>query len=405
MNVFEGKVWIPNKGLTDTCVGVENGKIKVIKSSLKGDKKIKFEGIMLPSALDMHVHFRDPGYPHKEDWKSGSESAACGGVTAVVDMPNTNPFTSDVNTFDEKEAIASSKSVVDFGLGVNVEEGLTDKKWFDTIPSAFWKLYPYGITSEQYFSNAREVLEKTNKPLVIHGEHPDHMYDEPLKELADHTKNRHNAESECLSSMPSSPYLHVAHLSTENGLNNMPSLASSEVCPHHLLLNLDNCQSMDCKVDPPLRTRNDNSKLYNAFREGQIPILASDHAPHTVSEKRSDTPPSGLPGVETMIPLMLNEVSEGRLEISRLINAMSEAPASRLSLERGRISEGLTADFMIVDMSNSQPIDLDKLHSNANWTPFEDWPAIFPSQVYRRGELIAEDSEITNTSTGHNLFR
>ena len=97
---------------------------------------------------------------------------------------------------------------------------------------------------------------------------------------------------------------------------------------------------MDCKVDPPLRTRNDNSTLYNAFREGQIPILASDHAPHTVSEKRSDTPPSGLPGVETMIPLMLNEVSEGRLEISRLINAMSEAPASRLSLERGRISEG-----------------------------------------------------------------
>ena len=405
MNVFEGKVWIPNKGLTDTCVGVENGKVHVVKSSLKGDKKIKFKGIMLPSALDMHVHFRDPGYPHKEDWKSGSESAACGGVTAVVDMPNTNPFTSDLTTFNEKESIASSKSVVDFGLGVNVEEGLTDKKWFDTIPSAFWKLYPYGITSEQYFSNAREVLEKTNKPLVIHGEHPDHMYDEPLKELADHTKNRHNAESECLSSMPSSPYLHVAHLSTENGLNNMPSLASSEVCPHHLLLNLDNCQSMDCKVDPPLRTRNDNSTLYNAFREGQIPILASDHAPHTVSEKRSDTPPSGLPGVETMIPLMLNEVSEGRLEISRLINAMSEAPASRLSLERGRISEGLTADFMIVDMSNSQPIDLDKLHSNANWTPFEDWPAIFPSQVYRRGELIAEDSEITNTSTGHNLFR
>ena len=405
MDVFEGKVWIPNKGLTDTCVGIENGKIKVVKSSLKGDKIIKFKGIMLPSALDMHVHFRDPGYPHKEDWKSGSESAACGGVTAVVDMPNTNPFTSDVTTFKEKEAIASSKSVVDFGLGVNVEEGLADKEWFDTIPCAFWKLYPYGITSEQYFSNAREILEKTNKPLVIHGEHPDHMYDEPLKELADHTKNRHNAESECLSSMPSSSYLHIAHLSTEDGLNNMPSLASSEVCPHHLLLNLENCQSMDCKVAPPLRTRNDNSTLYNAFREGQIPILASDHAPHTISEKRSDTPPSGLPGVETMIPLMLNEVSEGRLEMSRLIKAMSEAPASRLSLERGRISQGLTADFMIVDMKNSQPIDLDKLHSNANWTPFEDWPAIFPSQVYRRGELIAEDCQVTNISNGHNLFR
>jgi len=404
MDIFEGKIWISNKGLTETSIGVENGKIKAVKNNLTGDRKIKFEGIMLPSALDMHVHFRDPGYPHKEDWKSGSESAACGGVTAVVDMPNTNPFTSDVSTFNEKEAIASSKSVVDFGLGVNVEEGLTNKKWFNTIPSAFWKLYPYGITSDQYFSNAREVLEKTNKPLVIHGEHPDHMHNEPLNELADHTKNRHDAESKCLSLMPSSSNLHVAHLSTTDGLNNMPSLATSEVCPHHLLLNLDNCHSLDCKVDPPLRTRNDNHTLYNAFREGRIPILASDHAPHTISEKRSNNPPSGLPGVETMIPLMLNEVSRGQLEMHRLVNAMSESPALRLGLDRGRISEGLTADFMIVDMKNSKPIDLDKLHSKANWTPFEDWPAIFPSKVYRRGELIADNGEITNTSNGHNLF-
>jgi dihydroorotase len=102
MDIFEGKIWISNKGLTETSIGVENGKIKAVKNNLTGDRKIKFEGIMLPSALDMHVHFRDPGYPHKEDWKSGSESAACGGVTAVVDMPNTNPFTSDVSTFNEK---------------------------------------------------------------------------------------------------------------------------------------------------------------------------------------------------------------------------------------------------------------------------------------------------------------
>ena len=169
-------------------------------------------------------------------------------------------------------------------------------------------------------------------------------------------------------------------------------------------MNLDNCHSLDCKVDPPLRTRNDNHTLYNAFREGKIPILASDHAPHTISEKRSDNPPSGLPGVETMIPLMLNEVSKGRLDMNRLVSAMSESPASRLGLDRGRISEGLTADFMIVDMEDSKPIELDKLHSKANWTPFEDWPAIFPSQVYRRGELIVDNGEITTKSNGNNLF-
>ncbi len=404
MDVFEGKAWISGQGLIHTCIGVDEGKIKSVKKVLKGDNHTVFTGVILPSAFDMHVHFRDPGYAHKEDWKSGSESAAAGGVTAVVDMPNTNPFTSNVETFNDKVSTATSKSVVDFGIGVNVEAGITEKSWFDTIPSAFWKLYPYGISSEEYFTYAKEVLEKTKKPLVIHGEHPDHMHNEPLTQLSDHTQNRLIAEPECLASMPSSPYLHVAHLSTLEGLNRMPKLATSEVCPHHLLLNLDNCHSLDCKVDPPLRTKTDNSALYDAFREGKIPILSSDHAPHTIEEKRSDTPPSGLPGVETMIPLMLNEVSEGRLELERLVTAMSEAPADRLGLDRGKISEGQPADLIMVDMKNSKPINLEKLHSKANWTPFQDWQAIFPSQVYRRGELIAEDGEIKQEGGGQNLF-
>ena len=404
MDVFEGKAWISGQGLIHTCVGVDEGKIKSVKKILKGDNHTIFSGVILPSAFDMHVHFRDPGYQHKEDWKSGSESAAAGGVTAVVDMPNTNPFTSNVETFNDKVSTASSKSVVDFGIGVNVEGGITEKPWFDTLPSAFWKLYPYGVSSEEYFTYAKEVLEKTKKPLVIHGEHPDHMHNEPLTQLSDHTQNRLIAEPECLASMPSSPYLHVAHLSTLEGLNRMPKLATSEVCPHHLLLNLENCHSLDCKVDPPLRTKNDNSGLYDAFREGKIPILSSDHAPHTIEEKRSDNPPSGLPGVETMIPLMLNEVSEGRLELGRLVTAMSEAPADRLGLDRGKISEGQPADLIMVDMKNSKPINLEKLHSKANWTPFQDWQAIFPSQVYRRGELIAEDGEIKQEGGGQNLF-
>ncbi len=404
MDVFEGKSWISGQGLVHTCIGIDEGKITAVKKILKGDNHTKFDGIILPGAFDMHVHFRDPGYLHKEDWKSGSESAAAGGVTAVVDMPNTNPFTSDLETFNDKISIASSKSVVDFGVGVNVEKGLTGQSWFDTIPAAFWKLYPYGISSDEYFSYAKEVLDKTNKPLVIHGEHPDHMHNEPLNELSDHTQNRLIAEPECLASMPSSPYLHVAHLSTLEGLNRMPKLASSEVCPHHILLNLDNCHSLDCKVDPPLRTKKDNTGLYDAFRSGKIPILSSDHAPHTIDEKRSENPPSGLPGVETMIPLMLNEVSEGRLELSRLVNAMSEAPAERLGLDRGIISEGMPADLIMVDMNNSKPIDLEKLHSKSNWTPFQDWPAIFPSQVYRRGELIAENGEIRQEGGGQNLF-
>ena len=144
MDVFEGKSWISGQGLVHICIGVDEGKIAAVKKILEGDTHTKCDGIILPSAFDMHVHFRDPGYPHKEDWKSGSESAAAGGVTAVVDMPNTNPFTSDLETFNDKISIASSKSVVDFGIGVNVEKELTGQTSFETIPAAFWKLYPYG---------------------------------------------------------------------------------------------------------------------------------------------------------------------------------------------------------------------------------------------------------------------
>ena len=184
----------------------------------------------------------------------------------------------------------------------------------------------------------------------------------------------------------------------------MPESATSEVCPHHLLLSLDSCASLDCKVDPPLRSRNDNNGLYQAFREGNIPILASDHAPHTIEEKRSEAPPSGIPGVETMIPLMLNEVSTGRLDLGCLVNAMSEAPASRLGLERGKIAEGFTADFIVVNLKQVDPIDVDALHSRASWTPYQDWPAVFPSSVYRRGDLISHNQEPIGTGGGQHLF-
>ena len=404
MSVFEGKAWISKQGLVDVSIEVDNGYISSVRKTNSEPDKEKARGIILPAALDMHVHFRDPGYPHKEDWQTGSESAACGGVTAVVDMPNTNPFTSNPSIFKEKEQIAKNKSIVDFGIGINVEENLTEQEWFSTIPSAFWKLYPYGISSEDYFRLAKEVLDKTNKPLVIHCEHPDYMHNNPLNELSDHTENRLVAEEKCLSEMPSSEYLHVAHLSTSNGLKNLPALSSTEVCPHHLLLNLDNCSSLDCKVDPPLRNVSDNNNLYDAYRSGKIPILASDHAPHTVEEKRSDEPPSGMPGVETMVPLMLQEVVRKRLDLSRLVNSMAEAPADRLGLNRGRIEKGQPADFMFVDFKDSESINVDNLHSRSNWSPFEDWQAIFPHKVFRRGELISENSEVVSNGGGINLF-
>ena len=390
MKVFEGKIWITGQGLTNACIGIgDDGNIDAVKKILKGDEHTTTSDIILPAATDMHVHFRDPGNPEKEVWASGSAAAACGGVTAVVDMPNTVPPTNNPSRFENKKNRALSNSVVDFGLGFYAYPEISKESWFKDMSPAFWKLYPYKFSWPEYQSTVNEIIENSSRPVVIHGEHPDYISNKTLVSLSDHTKNRFKAEKLCLEGMPNSSSLHVAHLSSQEGLEVLPSQATSEVCPHHLLLNLSCKVGIECKVDPPLRERNDNFALYKALRNGAIDILASDHAPHLMSEKNSTEPPSGIPGVETMIPLMLNEVVEGRLSLERLVSAMSEKPAERLGIQRGKLIPGNPADIITVDLKNKTKISLEKLHSKADWSPFENWDAIFPSRVFRRGQLIA----------------
>ena len=235
--ILEGRFWHPQRGLTEGCVAIgDDGTIKRVAKTISGAKE-RVCGMLLPAALDMHVHFRDPGFPHKEDWASGSTAAACGGVTAVVDMPNTQPPTDSPAAFADKARRAAAASVVDFGLGVSARPGISRETWFDELPVAFWKLYPYGVSWEDYQSTATEVTAAGGHPLVIHGEHPSHIAPGPPRELAEHTAHRQLAEAECLAGMPASPQLHVAHLSTADGLAGLPAGATAEVCPHHLLLN------------------------------------------------------------------------------------------------------------------------------------------------------------------------
>jgi len=405
MKVLEGKIWVSGQGLTNACIGIdENGNIDSVKKIIKGDEHTTISEIILPAATDMHVHFRDPGNPEKEVWASGSAAAACGGVTAVVDMPNTSPLTNTPSRFESKKVRALSNSVVDFGLGFYAYPGISKEKWFKDMSPAFWKLYPYQFSWTEYKSTVNEILNSSARPTVIHGEHPEHIFHKTLAGLSDHTKNRLQAEKLCLEGMPNSRSLHVAHLSSKEGLEALPSKATSEVCPHHLFLNLSCEVGIECKVDPPLRKRNDNSALYHALMDGTIDILASDHAPHLMSEKNSKDPPSGIPGVETMVPLMLNEVAEGRLSLQRLVSAMSEKPAERLGIQRGKLIPGNPADMITVDLKNRTKISLENLHSKADWTPFENWDAIFPSRVFRRGQLIAAQGVLQEKRGGISLF-
>ena len=213
----------------------DDGNIERVAKTMAGPKE-RVRRMLLPAGFDMHVHFRDPGFPQKETWASGSAAAACGGVTAVVDMPNTQPPTDSPAAFAAKAQRAAAPSVVDFGLGVGARPGISREAWFGELPAAFWKLYPYGKSWDDYRATAREVTAAGGRPLVIHGEHPSHIDMSPPRKLAEHTAHRRLAEAECLAGMPASPQLHVAHLSTADGLAGLPAGATAEVCPHHLTI-------------------------------------------------------------------------------------------------------------------------------------------------------------------------
>ncbi len=195
-----------------------------------------------------------------------------------------------------------------------------------------------------------------------------------------------------------SDILHLLHISSSEGMKEAAGTnATIEVTPHHLLLDVKNCERMLeeeslAKVNPPLRTSKDRAVLWEHINNGRVDTLGSDHAPHEIDLKLSGDPPSGIPGVETMVPLMLLKVKERKLSLERLIELTSSNPARRLGLQsRGRISEGLIADLNIVDMKEEKKIRGENLHSKCGWTPYEGLNGIFPRMVIARGELIIEN--------------
>ena len=201
--------------------------------------------------------------------------------------------------------------------------------------------------------------------------------------------------------------LHVCHVSAKESI---PLLANghgltSEVTPHHLLLDKDSKTGSHAKVNPPLRKREDRHALFKALQGGAFDVIASDHAPHTIDEKKEDFEyaPGGMPGVETMLPLMLHMVDEKHLELSELVKRVSVRPAEIFGIHKGKIAEGYDADLVVVDFSDCRMIKADHLHSKCGWTAFEGMPGIFPKKVFVRGKLIVENGEQVGEAIGRDV--
>ncbi|MFB6281247.1 MAG: dihydroorotase [Haloferacaceae archaeon] len=388
------------------------GRVAAVGTDLapaEGERVVDAGGaLLLPGAVDVHVHFREPGDPHKETWTTGSRAAAAGGVTTVVDQPNTDPPTTTGPAFDVKARHARA-SLVDYGLNGGVVPDWDPDALFDRPLFALGEVFLADSTGDMgidadLFRAAAERAAAAGVTVTVHAEDAA-LFDESARERsdADAWSAYRPAEAEVAAveralevAADAGADLHVAHTSTPEAADLVADApgATCEATPHHLLLSREDLPDLGTfgRMNPPLRSEARRRGLYERVADGTVDIVATDHAPHTRAEK--DAPvwaaPSGVPGVGTMVPLLLARARDpdDPLTVERLRAAVAGRPADRFDLrDKGRIEPGADADLALYP-DGRRPVGAGDRHSKCGWTPFEDRPGCFPALTVRRGEPI-----------------
>ncbi|MCI4369400.1 MAG: hypothetical protein L3K09_07560, partial [Thermoplasmata archaeon] len=369
--------------------------------------------VILPSATDLHVHFRDPGEsPSTESFVTGTAGAARGGVALVADMPNTVPPVTRLDHLEEKAARAKGRIAIDVSLFAALE----DTRHVASLArrAAGFKLYLSPTTGiepppeTEPLGGLLASVADSGLSLSVHAEDPKLFPAHLVPRTTPEWDSARPGESELraidrLLPAPPALRLNVAHVTMPATVDRLHDAGHSfEASPHHLLLSARQNQNARFKVNPPLRAEAVRSALWERFREGKVPILASDHAPHPLDEKERPFPlaPSGVPGVETMLPLMLAKVRAGELTLPVLLAAACERPASWLGAAHGRIAPGWRGNLIVVDFRARRPVRARELASPCGWSPFESMEAIFPTEHYLDGRRIVENGETTGTHLG-----
>jgi dihydroorotase len=412
------RIW-RKKGLTKASLVIDKGKIiSITKSKLPPSKeKIDYKGgIVLPGLIDIHVHFREPGLSHKEDWSTGSKAAAKGGISYVIDMPNTVPPTITLrDLFDKKEL--AKKSVVNFGLHAGISQNnFNDLKELANQAVGF-KLYMGESTGDLALEDislqikAFENVAKTKKVLCVHAENEKmnkYFYKDYKKETDPLSYARSRPpESEVLAindaielAKQTNVKLHICHVSIKDGLSLIKKAKKSkidvtcETCPHYLFMTEDALKEKGtfAKMNPPLRTEKDKKALWKGIKNGTIDIIASDHAPHTLEEKYQNIwfAPAGVPGVETTLQLMLNAVNKKMIKLEKIVELMHDNPVKRFELNNyGNIEIGNDANLTIIDLNKKWKISRDDLLTKCKWSPYEDWEGKgMPIMTIINGEVV-----------------
>lgn len=395
-------VLIPGGRVAD--VSLLGGIVHHIGSSGKAENTIRCNGMMvIPAGVDMHVHMRDGIQAYKEDWESGTRSALAGGITVVVDQPNTIPAITTPDLLMDRVRLAKEHSFCHFGINAGVTPDADLEGMASAGAMAFGETFAgpssYGeALSRGDLSVAMKRIANLDGLITIHAEVVTSGTD---ADLISHDRLRPAAGElaavEMIRSMePRDARLHFCHISSAGTLAAIRTSSSGtiEVTPHHLYLSLESFDRYDPygKVNPPLRPEAARKELMACWN--QIDIIASDHAPHSSEEKKDDfaSAPSGLPGVETMIPLLMADVVSGSITLTDVIAKTSTKPAEILGIPPAGFSPGMRADFGIYPQKETV-IHADLLSSRAGWTPYEGMVAVFPDQVIMSGTRVYDQGE------------
>ena len=420
-----GTVWTVG-GPVQTSVGVKDGKIAGIGVAGDAGDVIDCTGLdVLPGVIDSQVHFREPGLEAKEDLESGSRAAVLGGITAVFEMPNTKPNTDSAEAIADKLARAKDRMWCDhaFYVGATAANAETLAELEQLPGTAGVKIFMGASTGDLLVAedeNLARVLRSGKRRVAIHAEDEARMIARQGERIegdpASHPVWRDD-ESALLATRrilklarETGRKIHILHITTPAELALIArnkDIATCEVTPQHLTLAGEDAYprlGTHAQMNPPIRSGAHRDKLWDYLRQGVPDVLGSDHAPHTLEEKAKVYPasPSGMPGVQTLLPLMLNHVAEGRLTLQHLIELTSAGPQRVFGLRnKGRIALGYDADFTIVDLKARWTIEHRWLASRCGWSPFTGMELTGrPIGTIIRGNRVMWDGALANTAIG-----
>jgi dihydroorotase len=426
--ILSGGTLVNHDGVGPRDVGVRHGRIAALGdlSRASAGEKVDCRGLhVLPGVIDTQVHFREPGNTHKEDLETGSRAAVQGGVTAVFEMPNTDPLTTDASALAEKLRRARGRMHCDFAFFVGgTHQNVAELPELERLPGAAGIKVFIGSSTGKLLvpddAGIRAILQAIRRRASFHSE-DEYRLEERKNLRVEGDPRSHPVWRDEIAAMQSTQRLvalaretgkriHVLHISTGEEMEFLAAhkdVATVEVTPHHLTLAAPDCYERlgtRAQMNPPVRDARHRDVIWTGLANGVVDILGSDHAPHTLAEKAKVYPasPSGMTGVQTLVPIMLDHVNAGRLTIERFVDLTSAGPLRVFGIAgKGRIAAGYDADFTVVDLKRKETITNKWIASKCGWTPYDGVSVTgWPVGTFIRGSKVMWEGEVTTPGTG-----